>query len=172
MAEIYRDPVADRGRLELVVRDIDEATGRGRTCLVLTQGKAHVGGFSEALAHHEPALLVGAMGAKARATAMARISPGEGDAPPVLVVATGPYVGEGSDCPALDTLFLAAPISFHGRLVQYAGRILRPWPGKDVAEVHDFVDVNVPVLAASFGRRAKGYRSLGFMDLPAGSRGA
>ena len=35
MAEIYRDPVADRGRLELVVRDIDEATGRGRTCLVL-----------------------------------------------------------------------------------------------------------------------------------------
>ncbi len=170
MAEIYRDLVADRGRLELVVRDVDEALQRGRNCLVLTQWKAHVEAFAEALAHHDPVVLVGGMAAKARAAAMARISPGAGDGSPVLVVATGPYVGEGFDCPALDTLFLAAPISFHGRLVQYAGRILGPWPGKEVAEVHDYVDVNVPVLAASFGRRAKGYRSLGFTDLPAGPR--
>jgi superfamily II DNA or RNA helicase len=44
------------------------------------------------------------------------------------VVATGSYVGEGFDCPALDTLFLPAPIASKGRLVQYAGRILRPYP--------------------------------------------
>lgn len=80
----------------------------------------------------------------------------------LLIVATGPYVGEGFDCPRLDTLYLAAPIAFKGRLVQYVGRILRPWPGKATAEVHDYVDELVPVLASSLPKRMKGYRSLGF----------
>ena len=68
------------------------------------------------------------------------------------------------DCPALDTLFLAAPISFSGRLVQYAGRILRSWPGKEFAEVHDYVDVDVRILASSLTTRARGYTGLGFPD--------
>ena len=84
--------------------------------------------------------------------------------PPLLVVATGPYIGEGFDCPALDTLFLAAPIAFKGRLVQYAGRILRPYPGKNTAEVHDYHDTATGVLASSLARRAPGYTSLGFPD--------
>jgi len=112
---------------------------------------------------HEPVVLIGGMGARAQG-AMARLDPGTSDLP-LLVVATGPYVGEGFDCPALDTLFLAAPISFSGRLVQYAGRILRPWPGKETAEVHDYVDADVPILASSLSKRARGYTSLGFPTL-------
>ena len=65
------------------------------------------------------------------------------------MVATGPYIGEGFDCPALDTLFLAAPIAFKGRLVQYVGRVLRPAPGKVVAEVHDYHDVETRWLGSS-----------------------
>ena len=71
---------------------------------------------------------------------------------------------EGFDCPALDTLFLAAPIAFKGRLVQYAGRVLRPAPGKHVVEVHDYHDIRTGVLASSLRKRAPGYRSLGFPD--------
>ena len=42
-----------------------------------------------------------------------------------VVVATGSYLGEGSDWPELDTLFLAFPIAFKGRVVQYVGRLIR-----------------------------------------------
>jgi superfamily II DNA or RNA helicase len=78
----------------------------------------------------------------------------------LLAVATGPYAGEGFDCPALDTLFLAAPIAQKGRLV----RILRPCGGKTTAEVHDYHDELTGVLASSLAKRAPGYTSLGFPD--------
>ena len=101
--------------------------------------------------------------AGARAAANERlVSSAEG--PPLLVVATGHFVGEGFDCPALDTLFLAGPVSLKGRLVQYAGRILRAYPGKQTAEVHDYHDLEMPILGAALTKRAPGYISLGFPD--------
>jgi superfamily II DNA or RNA helicase len=108
-------------------------------------------------------VLRGGTGAKDRAAALARLRP-QPSGPPLLVVATGPYVGEGFDCPPLDTLFLAAPVSYKGKLVQYAGRILRPYDGKTTAEVHDYVDERTRVLASSLAKRAPGYVSLGFPD--------
>jgi superfamily II DNA or RNA helicase len=132
---------------------------------VLTQWTEHVDRLVTALTEqgHEPVVLRGGMGARARAAALARLEP-QPDGPPLLAVATGPYVGEGFDCPALDTLFLAVPVAFKGRLVQYAGRILRPFRGKTTAEVHDYHDVATGVLASSLAKRAPGYTSLGFPD--------
>ncbi len=49
--------------------------------------------------------------------------------------------------PAVDTLFLAAPITFENRLVQGDGRIARPHPGKATATVPDSYDQLTPVLA-------------------------
>jgi superfamily II DNA or RNA helicase len=132
---------------------------------VLTQWTAHLDKIARALRDSgaDPVVLRGGMGAKARAAALARLQP-DPEGPPLLVVATGPYIGEGFDCPALDTLFLAAPVAFKGRLVQYAGRILRTHPGKTTAEIHDYHDVRTGVLAASLAKRAPGYISLGFPD--------
>jgi superfamily II DNA or RNA helicase len=165
MAAIYRDLVADDTRTAQVVTDVLAALARGRHCLVLTQWTDHLDRFAAALrAHgHDPVILRGGMGAKARAAALTRLEP-HPDGPPLLAVATGPYIGEGFDCPALDTLFLAAPIAFKGRLVQYAGRVLRPHPGKTTAEVHDYHDTATGVLASSLTKRAPGYTSLGFPD--------
>ena len=63
-----------------------------------------------------------------------------------------------------NTLFLAAPVASKGRLLQYAGRILRPYDGKATAEVHDYHDEQVGVLASSLAKRAPGYTNLGFPD--------
>jgi superfamily II DNA or RNA helicase len=170
MSAIYRDLVADDDRTSQVVNDVVAALERGRNCLVLTQWTAHVERLAEALRREgrDPVVLRGGMGVKVGAAALQRLEPLAGG-PPLLVVATGPYVGEGFDCPALDTLFLAAPIAFKGRLVQYAGRILRAHPGKSTAEVHDYHDIATGVLASSLTKRAPGYTSLGFPD-PRGNR--
>lgn len=165
MAALYRDLVADDDRLQQVVRDVLDAQERGRHCLVLTQWTAHLERLTTELAARgqTPVVLRGGMGTKQRAVALAQLQrPPQGE--PLLVVATGPFVGEGFDCPALNTLFLAAPIAFKGRLVQYVGRILRPYPGKTTAEVHDYHDVHEGVLASSLAKRASGYLSLGFTD--------
>ena len=87
------------------------ALTRGRHCLVLTLWIAHLEKLADELRGmgHDPIVLRGGMGAKSRSAALARLQPPPAS-PPLLVVATGLYAGEGFDCPLLDTLFLAAPI--------------------------------------------------------------
>jgi len=169
MAAIYRDLVADDARTTQVVDDVTAARKRSRNCLVLTQWTTHIERFTDQFRQRglDPVVLRGGMTTKARQDALARLNTGES---PLLVVATGPFVGEGFDCPALDTLFLVSPVAFKGRLVQYVGRILRPYPGKITAEVHDYHDINTGVLASSLTKRAPGYLSLGFPD-PRKARG-
>jgi len=165
ISAVYRDLVADDARTKQIADDVAAALRRERNCLVLTKWIAHLDRLAEAVRGrgHDPVVLRGGMGAKARAAALARLQTEPGD-PPLVVVATGPYIREGFDCPALDTLFLAAPVGYKGSIVQWAGRILRAHPGKTSAEVHDYHDLRTPVLAATLTKRAPGYTSLGFTD--------
>jgi superfamily II DNA or RNA helicase len=165
MTVIYKDLIADEQRTGQVIADVVAALSQGRNCLILTNWTTHLEKLTDVLRAmgHDPVVLRGGMGAKARAAALDRLQAQPGG-PPLLAVATGPYAGEGFDCPALDTLFLAAPVAQKGRLVQYAGRILRPYDGKATAEVHDYHDELTGVLASSLAKRAPGYTSLGFPD--------
>ncbi len=79
-----------------------------------------------------------------------------------MLLATGSFLGEGFDCPPLDTLFLTFPVTFKGRLIQYVGRVLRPMDGKERVDVHDYGDARVPVLARMHSKRLAAYASLGF----------
>ncbi len=165
IAAIYRDLAANEARNMQIIDDVTAAHAHGRHCLVLTQWVDHLKALDTLLRQRDldPVVLRGGTGAKARSAALLRLDPVNSDGP-LLVIATGSYVGEGFDCPALDTLFLTAPIAFRGRLVQFVGRILRSYPGKIDAEVHDYHDVLTGVLASSLAKRAPGYTSLGFPD--------
>ena len=94
---------------------------------------------------------------RAVADALAAPDPDAG----IVLVATGSYLGEGFDWPELDTLFLAFPLAFKGRVVQYVGRLLRSHAGKHHVELHDYVDSRIPVLDRMHTKRHPAYTTLG-----------
>ncbi len=164
LALVHRALFADERRNDQIVVDVEDAIGRGRNCLVLTRRVAHLEVLASLLTvrGHQPVVMQGGMPAAARRAAVDRLDEARsGDG--VLVIGTAPFVGEGFDAAVLDTLFLAAPISFDGLLVQCAGRVVRATPDKHVAEVHDYHDPAVPLIAGSLRRRMPGYRALGFI---------
>ena len=167
---IYRGLVEDTQRTRSICDDIAAAVGAGRNCLVLTRWTEHLEVIVEMLAAAdvEPLVLHGKMGKKARTAVTKQLAEPRPDGG-ILLAATAGLIGEGFDCPPLDTLFLAFPIKFKGNVVQYVGRVLRPTDTKTLVEVHDYVDVLVPVLARQHNERRAAYANLGF-DLPSTGR--
>jgi superfamily II DNA or RNA helicase len=160
---LYAALGSDKARNDAIVQDVTMALEEGRSPIVLTERRDHLDLLAARLAsvckHVE--VLRGGTGAKERRRSLERLRSVPPDEPR-LILATGRYVGEGFDDPRLDTLFLAMPISWRGTLVQYAGRLHRPLPGKTEARIVDYVDRQVPALARMFERRMRGYREIGY----------
>jgi superfamily II DNA or RNA helicase len=166
MAEIYRTLVADQARLDQIVNDVLTASETGANILVLTTWVEHLNAIAEGLqsAGKTVTVLRGGMKARERRRIADQLAHHTPDSDPLLIVGTSSFIGEGFDCPALDTLFLAAPITFRNRLVRYIGRVTRPYPSKTTATVHDYYDEHTPVIASSLKKRAPGYITMGFTD--------
>lgn len=166
MAEIYRALIADEARLEQIIGDVLSAHADGANILVLTTWIDHLNAIAERLrnASKDVVVLSGQMKARQRREISELLANHTADDGPLLIAGTSSFIGEGFDCPALDTLFLAAPITFKNRLVQYVGRITRAHAAKTIATVHDYHDELTPVLASSLRKRAPGYTKLGFPD--------
>jgi superfamily II DNA or RNA helicase len=161
--ELFRLLVQDQERIGLVCDDVIESLAERRRCLVLSQWKEHCALLADRLRSSdvEPIVLEGGLGKRARSALLDRIESTPRDGP-LVVVATGQYLGEGFDCPQLDTLFLAFPVSFRGRLVQYTGRLMRAHEHKTDVRVYDYADLRLPVLRAMHMRRLATYKTLGF----------
>ena len=135
----------------------------GRTPIILTERREHVLLLADRLKGYckNVITLFGTASAKVRRETMEKLQTIAEDEP-LVIVATGKYVGEGFDYPRLDTLFLALPIAWKGKVAQYAGRLHRNYPGKNEVLIYDYVDIHVPVLESMYQKRLKGYAAIGY----------
>lgn len=80
----------------------------------------------------------------------------------LVLIATGSKIGEGFDFPRLDTLMLAAPVSYEGRLEQYVGRLNRDYEGKKDVRVYDYIDSHIKVFDSMYLKRLRTYKKIGY----------
>lgn len=161
--EVYSTIIEDDIRNQTIIDDVVDCYKNGRTSLVITGRVAHVNALGKALKGKiaDVFLITGGMGVKKTADKFNEIASLPENRPFVLV-ATGSFIGEGFDEPRLDTLFLAMPIAWKGTLQQYAGRLHRLCDGKRDVQIYDYVDVHVKMLENMYGKRLKGYASIGY----------
>lgn len=161
--ELYDALAADEERNKLIIDDILKELEDGRSPLVLTERVKHLDALAEKLAGFAKNIIVlkGGMSKKERTAIHAKLKAIPEDAERIIL-STGKYIGEGFDDSRLDTLFLLLPISFEGRVEQYAGRLHRERDGKTDVRIYDYVDSSHPVFRKMFDRRSVKYRKLGY----------
>jgi superfamily II DNA or RNA helicase len=163
---VWEQLVADQARLDLVARDLRSAIENGRFPLVISERKEHLAllkhVFDERLSDlgTKGFTLIGGMGKKARASILDEIKSTLDSKVKPYILATGSFIGEGFDLPALDTLIIAMPISFKGRMIQYAGRLHRASPGKTEIIIYDYLDGSSPLTVSMFRKRLVAYRKM------------
>jgi len=146
----------DANRNALIAKDVEKEASDGKKCLVLTERKEHGEMLRAYLRKNfETVLFSGDLSAHKRTLARQKIKGGRFR----ILVATGQILGEGADIAGLDVLFLAFPVSFHGKLAQYVGRIKREGGPK---KVYDYRDASIPILEKLWKKRATYYRKSGF----------
>ena len=153
-------------RNTLIIEDVKKAVVTGRTPIILTNRTSHVELLAGMLKPHVANViwLTGEGTAKNKREALQKLNDIPQDAP-LVIVATGKYVGEGFDYPRLDTLFLALPISWKGLVAQYAGRLHRENEGKSDVRIYDYIDIHEPVCESMYRKRLKGYSGIGYRVL-------
>lgn len=161
--ELYEALVTDQARNDLILDDILKELEQGRSPLVITERLEHLNYLTTKLQGFAKNIIVlkGGMTKKERTAIFSELKaiPNEAER---LILATGKYIGEGFDDSRLDTLFLLLPISFEGRVEQYAGRLHREHAGKTDVRIYDYVDSRHPVLKKMFERRCVKYRKIGY----------
>jgi very-short-patch-repair endonuclease len=167
---LYSELIADEARNQLICEDVLEAVRDGRSPLVLTERNEHLDHLAARFSTAVPHVIVlrGGMTKNEMSAVSARLAAVPKNEPRLLL-ATGRLIGEGFDDARLDTLFLTLPVSWHGTIAQYAGRLHRLYEGKREVRVMDYADLNVPMLARMFDRRCRGYEAVGYTIMLPGS---
>ncbi|MBI4824940.1 MAG: DEAD/DEAH box helicase family protein [Nitrospirae bacterium] len=157
--------ITDENRNHMIFDDILNSLEEKRFPIVLTERKEHLELLKQKLEKFVKHIIVlhGGMRAGTRKEMLSKLE-SISDTEERLILATGQYIGEGFDDPRLDTLFLAMPFSFKGKMIQYAGRLHRSYQGKTEVRIYDYVDEHIPVLLKMYKRRLKAYKALGYVE--------
>lgn len=162
-AQVIDELIESESRNKQILDDIASNLAEGRTPIILTARTAHVDLLAEECRKICPNVirLVGNDSAKTKRDVMEQLSLVPADEP-LVVVATGKYVGEGFDLPRLDTLMLALPVSWKGLIAQYTGRLHRNYPGKSETRIYDYIDLRVLICDSMYRKRLHGYKTVGY----------
>jgi len=57
------------------------------------------------------------------------------------------------------------PVSWRGTIAQYVGRLHRLHEGKQLVQVYDYADLNIPMFERMFDKRCAGYEAVGYTIL-------
>ena len=171
---VWEALVQDESRIGVIVADLLSCAAVGRSPLVLADRKVYLDRLQRAFSTQEASVvchrLDGQMGKNARHEVLRQIDAHYAAGTPFVLFATASLIGEGFDLPRLDTLVLSMPLSWKGRLVQYAGRLHRRHEAKGAAIIFDYVDENHAITSAMFRRRLAGYRELNYsIEMPPSS---
>ena len=153
----------DEYRNLFIAKDVVEALKDGRSPIILTSRTAHVNVLAGLLRPHCPhgVTLVGSESTREKRQKMELLQ-SVPVSEPLVIVATGKYVGEGFDYARLDTLFLVSPVAWKGIVAQHAGRLHREFEGKRDVQIYDYIDIRVPVCESMYRKRLKGYAGIGY----------
>jgi len=173
--EIWQALVTDTERLKMVAADVITAINNGRFPLILSDRKDHLELLFKEIAllkGNKPIqgfLITSEAGKRERRKILEAIEEIRTNGGFSFLMSTGSLIGEGLDIPELCTLMLAMPLSFKGRLVQYAGRLHRESAGKTDVRIYDYVDVNMALGISMFKKRMTTYKKMGYsVELPEG----
>lgn len=162
---IYSELAVDAKRNALIAQHVRDAVTQRRTCLVLTNRLDHLDALAQSIEGCESPVfrLHGRMAAAQRREVRRELGLAEAEQRPFVLIAIDKIAGEGLDLPTLNTLFLAVPVSFKGRVIQQLGRITRGRPEDSLpAVVHDYRDKRVPLLERMYSRRRRVMAKEGF----------
>lgn len=164
--EVWDKLITDPERLSLIAQDVIKVLMDNRFPLILSERKEHLNLLSEEIKkqatelHITEFIMSGDMGKKARKKALEDIQSALIDSQRPYILSTGSLIGEGFDLPELDTLIIAMPFSFKGRVVQYAGRLHRQLAGKTDALIYDYLDINSGLMISMFKKRLTAYKEM------------
>lgn len=165
---VWEALVNDMDRTGLIVQDIFDSVMEGRRSLVLSDRKTHLTAIQQQLeikfSSQEAIVfrLDSDSGKKERLRILSEIERCLSQGQKFVLLATSSLIGEGFDLPQLDTLFLAMPLSFKGRLVQYAGRLHRPFEGKRDVLIYDYIEPANILTMSMHRKRLSAYRQMGY----------